>query len=54
MSMARSALRHDLRLVMREAPVVAVMRELAAQLSAYSCRRIRVFPSRWEHAMSAD
>jgi len=33
---------------------VALMRELAAQHSPHSCRRIRLFPSRWEHAMSAD
>ena len=54
MSVARSTLRYESRLVKRDAPVVAVMRELAAQYPRYGYRRIQVFLSRRGHVMSAD
>src|SRR6266404_2196789 len=54
MSVARSTLRYESRLVKRDAPVVAVMRELAAQYPRYGYRRIQVFLARRGHVMSAD
>jgi putative transposase len=54
MSVARSTLRYASRLVNRDAPVVAVMRELAAQYPRYGYRRIQVFLARRGHRMSAD
>jgi len=54
MSVARSSLRYESRLARRDAPVVAVMRELAAQYPRYGYRRIQVFLGRRGHAMSAD
>jgi putative transposase len=54
MSVARSTLRYESRLVKRDAPVVGVMRELAAQYPRYGYRRIQVFLERHGHAMSAD
>jgi putative transposase len=54
MSVARSTLRYRSRLIERDAPVVAVMRELAAQYPRYGYRRIQVFLARRGHVMSAD
>ena len=54
MSVARSTLNYQSRLVQRDAPVVAVMCELAAQYPRYGYRRIQVFLERRGHAMSAD
>jgi putative transposase len=54
MSVARSSLRYESRLANRDAPVVALMRELAAQYPRYGYRRIQVFLARRGHAMSAD
>jgi putative transposase len=54
MSVARSTLRYESRLIARDAPVVAAMRELAAQYPRYGYRRIQVFLERRGHAMSAD
>src|SRR5580698_2389532 len=54
MSVARSTLRYESRLVKRDAPVVAVMHELAAQYPRYGYRRIQVFLARRGHAMSTD
>jgi len=54
MSVARSTLRYQSRLVVRDAPVVAVMRELAAQYPRYGYRRIQVFLARRGHRMSPD
>ena len=54
MSVARSTLRYQSRLVERDAPVVAAMRELAAQYPRYGYRRIQVFLERRGHVMSAD
>jgi putative transposase len=54
MSVARSTLHYESRLIKRDAPVVAVMRELAGQYPRYGYRRIRVFLERRGHRMSAD
>ena len=54
MTVARSALRYESRLVQRDAPAVTVMRELAAQYPRYGYRRIQVFLARRGHVMSAD
>jgi putative transposase len=54
MSVARSTLRYQSRIAQRDAPVVAVMRELAAQYPRYGYRRIQVFLGRRGHPMSAD
>jgi putative transposase len=52
--MARSALRYESRLAVRDAPVLAAMRKLAAQYPRYGYRRIRVFLGRRGQTMSAD
>ena len=54
MSVARSTLRYESRLVRQDAPVVAAMHELAAQYPRYGYRRIQVFLERRGHRMSAD
>jgi len=54
LSVARSTLRYESRLARRDAPAVAVMRELAAQYPRYGYRRIQVFLARRGHAMSTD
>jgi putative transposase len=54
MSVARSALGYQSRLAQRDAPVLAAMRELAAQYPRYGYRRIQVFLARRGHLMSAD
>src|SRR5260370_27669813 len=54
LSVARSTLRYESRLVKRDAPVVALMHELAAQYPRYGYRRIEVFLARRGHVMSAD
>jgi putative transposase len=54
LAVARSTLGYQPRLVMRDAPVVAVMRALADQYPRYGYRRIRIFLRRAGHAMSAD
>ena len=54
MSVARSTLRYESRLVKRDAPTIVVMRELAAQYPRYGYRRIQVFLERQGHRMSAD
>jgi len=54
LSVARSTLGYESRLAQRDAPVVAAMRELAAQYPRYGYRRIQVFLERRGHAMSAD
>jgi len=46
MSVARSTWRYESRIVRRDAPVVAIMRELAAQYPRYGYRRIQVFLGR--------
>ena len=54
MSVARSTLFYESRLAKRDAPALAVMRELAAQYPRYGYRRIQVFLARRGHVMSAD
>jgi putative transposase len=54
MSVARSTLHYESRLVERDAPVVGVMQELAAQYPRYGYRRIQVFLERRGYRMSAD
>src|ERR1700760_3320954 len=54
MSVARSSLHYESRLIKRDALAVAVMRELAAQYPRYGYRRIQVFLERQGHRMSAD
>jgi putative transposase len=51
---ARSTVGYELRLPRRDAPAVAVMRELAAQYPRYGYRRIQVFLARRGHTMSTD
>ena len=54
MSVARSALNYESRLIARDAPALAAMRELASQYPRYGYRRIQVFLARRGHVMSAD
>lgn len=54
LSVARSALRYESRLAQRDAPVVAMMRDLAGQYPRYGYRRIQVFLERRGEVMSAD
>ena len=54
MSVARSALNYESRLIARDAPALAAMCELAAQYPRYGYRRIQVFLARRGHVMSAD
>jgi putative transposase len=54
LSVARSTLRYQSRMLKRDEPVVAAMRELAAQYPRYGYRRIQVFLERRGQIMSAD
>lgn len=54
LSVARSTLGYQSRLIARDAPALAVMRELASQYPRYGYRRIRIFLKRAGHVMSAD
>ena len=54
LSVARSTLGYQSRLVVRDAPAVAAMRALSAQYPRYGYRRIRIFLSRAGYAMSTD
>jgi len=54
LNVARSTARYESRLEARDAPVVAAMRELAAQYPRYGYRRIHVFLARRGHVMSPD
>ncbi len=54
LSVARSTLGYQSRLAVRDAPAVAVMRDLAAQYPRFGYRRIRVFLKRAGHVMSTD
>src|SRR3569833_2860548 len=53
LSVARSSLRYRSRLVERDAPVLAAMRELSAQYPRYGYRRIQVVLGRRGQLMSA-
>ena len=52
LSVARSTLGYQSRLVDRDAPALAAMRRLAAQYPRYGYRRIRIFLKREGHTMS--
>ena len=54
LSVARSTLGYQSRLVERDAPALAAMRRLAAQYPRYGYRRIRIFLKREGHTMSTD
>ena len=54
LSVARSTLRYESRLTVRDAPVLRAMRELSAQYPRYGYRRIQVFLERRGQIMSAD
>ena len=54
LSVARSTLGYQSRLVARDAPVLQAMRELAGQYPRYGYRRIQIFLQRAGHVMSAD
>jgi putative transposase len=53
-SLARSVLRYESRMVLRDAPLVALMMALAAQYPRYGYRRIAVFMEREGHKMRPD
>ncbi|MEP6918907.1 MAG: IS3 family transposase [Acidobacteriota bacterium] len=54
LSVARSTLGYTSRLEVRDAPAVAVMRDLAGQYPRYGYRRIQIFLKRAGHEMSAE
>lgn len=54
LSVARSAMRYESKLALRDAPVVAAMRELGAQYPRYGYRRILVYLERRGMVMSPD
>ena len=54
LSVARSTLGYVSRLRQRDAPALAVVRELAGQYPRYGYRKIRVFLARRGHPMSAQ
>jgi putative transposase len=54
MSVARSSLCYQSRLVEKDAPVIAEMRELAGQYPRFGYRRIQVFLQRAGHALGTD
>jgi putative transposase len=51
---ARSALRYQSRLALKDAPILTHMRELSAQYPRFGYRRIQVFLERRGYTMSAD
>ena len=54
LSVARSTLGYESRLVARDAAALTAMREFAGQYPRYGYRRIRIFLKRAGHAMGAD
>jgi len=54
LQVARSTVGYQSRLAVRDVPVIAVMRELAAQYPRFGYRRIQVFLERRGFVMSAD
>ena len=54
LSVPRSTVGYQSRLVVRDAPAVAAMQELAAQYPRYGYRRIQIFLARCGHVMSPD
>jgi len=51
---SRSTMGYESKLAVKDAPVVAAMRELSSQYPRYGYRRIHVFLERRGHAMSPD
>ena len=54
LGVARSAVGYVSRLQVRDAPIVAAMRDLAGQYPRYGYRKIRIFLARQGHAMSPE
>jgi putative transposase len=54
LSVARSTMGYQSRLIQRDAPVLLAMRTLAAQYPRYGYRRVRIFLARQGHVMSPD
>jgi putative transposase len=54
LSVARSTLGYESRLVVRDTPVIAAMRQLAGEYPRYGYRKIQIFLGRQGHQMSAD
>ena len=54
LQVARSTVGYQSRLAVRDVPVIAVMRELAAQYPRFGYRRIQVFLERRGFVVSAD
>lgn len=54
LSVARSALRYQSRLALKDAPILTHMRELSAQYPRFGYRRIQVFLERRGYTMSTD
>jgi len=54
LKVSRSALRYESRIERRDAPLVAIMRELALRYPRYGYRRMQVFLERRGFRMSAD
>jgi transposase InsO family protein len=54
LSVARSSMTYRSRLVERDAPILAALRELAGQYPRYGYRRMQIFPARQGWTMSAD
>lgn len=54
LSVARSTLGYESRLMVKDAPVISAMRGLAAEYPRFGYRRIQVFLARQGHVMSAD
>jgi putative transposase len=54
LSVSRSTLGYQLRLPLKDAPVLGAMRELAARYTRYGYRRIHVFLERRGFALSPD
>jgi putative transposase len=54
LSVARSTLGYESRLIVRDAPVLIAMRALAGQYPRYGYRKVRIFLARQGHTMSAD
>ena len=54
LSVARSSMAYRSKLAVRDAPLLADLRELAAQYPRYGYRRMQIFLARKGHVMSAD
>jgi len=54
LSVARSSVGYTSRLAVRDAPALAVMRELAHQYPRFGYRRVRIFLARRGHTMSVE